>query len=120
VRSLADAGDYAGAEMKLGDLLAVTPDHAVLHFYAGLIDQARDRLTKAETRFQKALYLDPNFVMARYHLGLARIARGDLAAGRRAIAAAASMAGTLTAEARLPEGAGLTAGELRELARLYF
>lgn len=120
VRSLADAGDYAGAETKLRALLAAEPENAVVHYYAGLVDQALDRLAKAESSFQKALYLDPTFVMARYHLGLARLARGHTAAGRKAIAVAATMAGTLTTDARLREGAGLTAGELRELARLYF
>lgn len=120
IRGLADAGDYAGAEIKLRALLMAQPDNAALHYYGGLIDQALDRLAKAESGFQKALYLDPNFVMARYHLGLVRLARGRLAAGRKAIAVAATMAGTLTTDARLPEGAGLTAGELRELARLYF
>ncbi len=120
IRSRADAGDYAGAETKRAEALAIAPDNAVLHFFGGLIGQAQGHPAKAEASFQKALYLEPDFIMARYHLGLARLARGHSASGRKAIAVAASMAGTLTADARLQEGAGLTAGELRELARLHF
>lgn len=120
IRARADAGDYDGAEAKQAEALAIAPDNAVLHFYGGLIDQAREHPAKAEASFQKALYLEPDFIMARYHLGLARLARGHSASGRKAIAVAASMAGTLATDARLREGAGLTAGELRELARLHF
>ncbi len=120
IRTRADAGDYAGAEAKRLEALAIAPESAVLHFYGGLIDQAREHPAKAEASFQKALYLEPDFIMARYHLGLARLARGHSASGRKAIAVAASMAGTLAADVRLQEGAGLTAGELRELARLHF
>lgn len=120
IRARADAGDYDGAEAKRVEALAIAPDNAVLHFYGGLIDQAREHPARAEASFQKALYLEPDFIMARYHLGLARLARGHSASGRKAIAVAASMAGTLAADARLREGAGLTAGELRELARLHF
>lgn len=120
IRARADAGDYDGADAKRLEALAIAPQNAVLHFYGGLIDQAREHPAKAEASFQKALYLEPDFIMARYYLGLARLARGHLAAGRKAIAVAASMAGTLAAETRLQEGAGLTAGELRELARLHF
>lgn len=120
IRARADAGDYAGADAKRIEALAIAPENALLHFYGGLIDQACEHPAKAEANFQKALYLEPDFIMARYHLGLARLARGHSAAGRKAIAVAASMAGTLAADARLQEGAGLTAGELRELARLHF
>ncbi len=120
IRARADAGDYAGADAKRLEALAIAPGNAVLHFYGGLIDQAQEHPAKAEASFQKALYLEPDFIMARYHLGLARLARGHSAAGRKAIAVAASMAGTLAADVRLQEGAGLTAGELRELARLHF
>jgi chemotaxis protein methyltransferase CheR len=120
LRTRANAGDYDGARLILGDALARFPENPVLHFYGALIDQALDHPSKAEDGFRKALYLDPTFVMARYHLGLLRIATGREPDGSRAVAAAAQMAGTLAQDVRLPEGAGLTAGELRELARRHF
>lgn len=120
LRSLANAGDYAAASQAREHLLLTAPDNAVVHFYSAMIDQALDHPAKAEDGFRKALYLDPNFVMARYHQGLLRIAQGRDESGRRAIAASAQIAGTLAVDARLPEGAGLTAGELRALARLHF
>lgn len=118
VRRRADVGDFRGAELKCREALQGRPEDPVLHFYAGLIEQALGRLPAAEDSLRRAAYLAPGFIMARYHLGLVRIARGRDEAGRKAVAAAAQLAGTLTAGERLPEGAGLTAGELRELARV--
>jgi chemotaxis protein methyltransferase CheR len=118
VRRRADVGDFRGAELKCREGLRARPDDPVLHFYAGLVDQALGQLAAAEDALRRAAYLDPEFIMAHYHLGLVRMARGRAEAGRKAVAVAAQIAGTLTVGARLSEGAGLTAGELRELARV--
>lgn len=118
VRRRADVGDFRAAELSCREALEADPENPVLHFYAGLVEQALGRLASAEDSLRKAAYLDPGFVLAHYHLGVVRLARGRREAGRRAVAAAAQLAGTLTRDARLPEGAGLTAGELRELARV--
>lgn len=118
VRRRADVGDFHGAELKCREGLRTRPDDPVLHFYAGLIDQALGRLAAAEDALRRAAYLDPGFIMAHYHLGLVRLSRGRADAGRKAVAVAAQIAGTLAVGARLAEGAGLTAGELRELARV--
>ncbi|WP_374471428.1 CheR family methyltransferase [Phenylobacterium sp.] len=118
VRRRADLGDFRGAELACREGLAAQPDDPVLHFYSGLVEQALGRLGAAEDALRRAAYLDPQFVMAQYHLGLVRLARGRREAGRRAVAAAAKTAGTLAVDERLAEGAGLTAGELREMARV--
>jgi chemotaxis protein methyltransferase CheR len=90
----------------------------VLYFYLGLVEQAMGRLPAAEDALRRAAYLDGTFAMAHYHLGLVRLERGAVPAGRRAIATAAKLAGTMPPDQSLPEGAALTAGELRELARV--
>jgi chemotaxis protein methyltransferase CheR len=118
VRRRADVGDFKGAELKCRQALQERPEDSALHFYAGLVEQALGRLGPAEDALRRAAYLDPAFIMAHYHLGLIRMARGRAEAGRKAVAAAAQMAGTLAVDERLREGAGLTAGELRELARV--
>lgn len=118
VRALADMGDFRGAQLKGREALQEHPADPVLNFYAGLVEQALGHLASAEDALRRAAYLDPRFIMAHYHLGLVRLARGKVDAGRKAIAAAAQLAGTLAVEERLAEGAGLTAGEMRELARV--
>lgn len=118
VRQLADLGDFHAAELKCRAALDLWPEDAGLQFYAGLVAQALGRLGAAEDALRRAAYLDGGFILALYHLGLVRLARGRAEAGRKAVAAAAQLAGTLAVSERLREGAGLTAGELRELARV--
>jgi chemotaxis protein methyltransferase CheR len=118
VRRRADVGDFAGAELACRAALRIRPDDPTLHFYAGLVEQALGRPAAAEDALRRAVYLDRDFVLALYHLGLVRLARGRREEGRKAIAAAAQISGTLAADMRLREGAGLTAGDLRELARV--
>lgn len=119
VRARADAGDLDGAALKCAEGLALARESAVLHFYDGIIRQSRDQLKEAEAAFRRALYLDGEFVMAHYHLGLLLRAVGRAADGRRSITVAAKISGTMSPDARLREGAGLTAGGLRDLARLH-
>jgi chemotaxis protein methyltransferase CheR len=118
IRRRADLGDYAGAAGQVAEGLRQAPQDPRLHFYDGLVHQARGQLAAAEDGFRRAAYLDAGFVMAQYHLGLVRLERGRADTGRRAIAAAAQIAGTLASNERLAEGAGLTAGDLRDSARL--
>lgn len=117
IRALADTGDLAGAATICDRALAQTPDHAPLQFYCGVVAQAAGRLAEAEAALRRAVYLDPGFVMAHYHLGLVRLEMGSPTA-RRAIKAAATLAGTFSRLERLPHGGGLTAGDLIDFARL--
>lgn len=118
VRRLANAGAFEAAAAACRSGLDRQPESAILHFYGGLIAQAQGRAAEAEDALRRAVYLDQAFVMAQYHLGLVRLERGQKAAGRKALAAAAAMAANLSPTSRLCEGEGLTAADLRELARL--
>lgn len=119
VRSRADRGDFDGARQACRDGLAAAPTDAVLHFYDGLIARALDMPAEAEAAFRRAIYLRKNFVMAHYQLGLLLLDTGRRSAGRRAVAAAARLALSLPRDSALEEGDGLTAGELRAIARLH-
>lgn len=119
VRSRADAGDLAGADSACRQALLEEPLNAALHLYHGLISQALGRSAEAEGAFRRCLYLDKSFAMAHYHLGLLLLADGRPAPGRRALANAARIAGTMADHNSLPEGDGLTAGDLRNLVRVH-
>ena len=118
IRRLANQGRLTEAEAACRAALDRAAEDAVLHFYLGLVQQAQGRPGDAEESLRKAAYLDGGFVMAHYHLGLVRLERGRRDPGRRALSAAARLAASLSPTARLCEGEGLTAGDLRELARL--
>lgn len=119
IRERADLGDLEGALRAAEAALKAAPDNPVLRYYEGVLSKGLERPDAAEAALRKALYLDGGFVMAHLQLGLLRLERGDLAAGRRSLATAARLSGTFPADAPLPEGAGMTAQELREIARLY-
>lgn len=118
VVSKADAGELEGARAACREGLLADPTNARLHFYDGVIAAAIGLHDAAEDAFRKALYIDKAFVMAHYHLGLLLIERGRRDLGRRCIANAAGLASSLPENAELPEGDGMTAGMLRDNARL--
>jgi len=119
IRALADAGNLPAAGELCRQALVQGPQEPALHYYDGLIYHELGRLSPAEDAFRRAAYLDPDFIMAHYHLGLARLGQGKAAAGRREIRTAALLAGTKTSDRRLPHGAGLTAEDLQGLVRLH-
>jgi chemotaxis protein methyltransferase CheR len=119
VRSKADAGDLAGADALCRRALLEEPLNAALHLYHGLISQALGRPSEAEKAFRRCLYLDKSFAMAQYHLGLLLLADGRSGPGRRTLANAARIAGAMPDDRLLPEGDGLTAGDLRNLVRAH-
>lgn len=119
VRAKADAGDLAGADETCRRALLEEPLNASLHLYHGLVSQALGRSIEAEKAFRRCLYLDKSFAMAHYHLGLLLLADGRSAPGRRALANAARIAGSMPDNDPLLEGDGLTVGDLRGLIRFH-
>ena len=115
----AQLGDPSRALSLCREALIKAPASPVLHFYEGLFCQLTGRADEAETAFRKALYLDKSFAMAHYWLGLVYVEAGKAVAGRRSIANAARIASALPPHAVIPEGAGLLASELAEMARVH-
>ncbi len=117
IQAAADAGRYDTALALCRASIGERPEAAELHFIEGVILQATDRADEAEKSLRRAIYLSREFAMAHYHLGLLLAATDRKPAGRRALATAARIAGTLSADVRLTAGSGLTAGALRKAAR---
>jgi chemotaxis protein methyltransferase CheR len=120
IRTRANAGDFTAAAELCRKALVQQPLGSVLHFYHGLILRGLDRPDKAEESFLKSLYLDKNFAMAHYHLGLLLLADGRLDSGRRSLTNAAHAAAAMPDDSLLEEGDGLTAKDLRDLVRTQF
>jgi chemotaxis protein methyltransferase CheR len=119
VRKKADAGDFPTAHALCREALLDQPLNPALHFYQGLISQALNRPVEAQQAFRRSLYLDKSFAMAHYHLGLLLLADGQASAGRRALANAARIAGTMPDDQALAEADGATARDLRNLIRMH-
>ena len=109
-------------EGKLGEALqwcdrgiAAAQLNASLHYLRAAILQAQGELPQAEESLKRALYLDPDFVLAHFALGnLARRQSKARDAGKH-FANALSLLHRLGVNATLPEADGMTAGRLREI-----
>ncbi|WP_235035250.1 protein-glutamate O-methyltransferase CheR [Roseomonas sp. 18066] len=117
-RGRADAGDLDGALQACRAGLLLQPTEAALHYYDGLIRRGLRQPREAAQAFRRALYLQGDFAMAHYQLGLLLLDEGERAAGRRALTVAARIAQGQPPGAPLAEGDGMTAAGLRDLARL--
>jgi chemotaxis protein methyltransferase CheR len=118
VRARADAGDLAGALQACGAGLQRQPTSAALHYYDGLVRRGLGQGRAAAEAFRRALYLQGDFAMAHYQLGLLLLDEGERPGGRRALTVAARIAGGLPPGLLLEEGDGLSAAGLCDLARL--
>ena len=118
VRALADAGETGEAWRMLREALDAEPTHAALRYYEGLLALGLGREAEAERAFRGALFLERDFAMAHFQLGLLLSARGRRTAAARALDNALRLARARDARALLPEGDGLTAGEMVANARL--
>jgi chemotaxis protein methyltransferase CheR len=115
IRSLADAGRLEEAKTACLTALAAHPLDHRLHFYDGVIAQARGEVAKAEAALRRAIYLRNDMVMAYYHLGLLLIDGASPAAGRRMMAKVAALCDGLPATDVLAESDGLRPADVIEL-----
>ncbi|GEP08946.1 protein-glutamate O-methyltransferase [Methylobacterium gnaphalii] len=118
IRALADAGETGEAWRLLGEALEADPTAAALRYYEGLLARDLGREAEAERAFRGALFLNRDFAMAHCHLGLLLSQQGRRASAVRALDNALRLAQGLPPDATLPEGDGVTAGELTAMARL--
>lgn len=118
LRGLLDSGSWSEAEQCAAGLLEREPLNPLAHFLRALVLAQTGTPAAAEAALRRALFLESDFGLAYYHLGLLLAARGDQPAAFRAFR------NTLRAVAALPDdavldGADLTAGQLREAASLH-
>jgi chemotaxis protein methyltransferase CheR len=71
-------GDWERARVLCRDLVAARPLDAVVYLLAAFIAEQEGRTEDAVRELKKSLYLDPQFVIGHYHLGLLFQKRGDL------------------------------------------
>ncbi|WPC03186.1 CheR family methyltransferase [Pseudomonas benzenivorans] len=114
-RSWADQQRFEPAQEWLQRALALEPAAPAAHWLAAMLAQQNGDLRLAQTAVQKALYLDPEFILG-YFLR-ARLLRSD--GQRRAADKALQVCRRLLlaqdAEALVPEGDGLSCGQLLRL-----
>jgi chemotaxis methyl-accepting protein methylase/Tfp pilus assembly protein PilF len=83
VRLLLDANQFDEACRVLDAVREQDPFCEEVHYLYGQALRELGRLDEAEGAFRRAVFLDPDFSLARYELGLLRHQQGDFAAALR-------------------------------------
>ncbi|MBI2311239.1 MAG: tetratricopeptide repeat protein [Betaproteobacteria bacterium] len=87
------------------------------HYLLAAVRQEQGQFLEAAASLKRALYLDPNFVMAHFALGNLARRQGRTKESARHFANALSLLGTYRPGDMIPESEGITAGRLMEIVR---
>jgi chemotaxis protein methyltransferase CheR len=119
LRQLADRGDWQGAAEYGQRLLAQDRLNPEIHFYQAMIFANLGIADKVERSLRQAIYLDRNFALAHYHLGLALKRGRKLRAAKRSFANAVRVLAGMPDHAMVRAGESVTATGLKELAKMH-
>ncbi|HWQ52359.1 MAG TPA: CheR family methyltransferase [Bryobacteraceae bacterium] len=119
VRGLADRGHWQEAALKCRSILTSNGLDPAAHFTLALILEHTGDVREAERSLRAAVYLDRGFALAHYHLGLLLHRRRAAREALRAFQNVLELLAAVPAEQLVEHGDGITATELRELARVH-
>lgn len=114
-KAYANQGRLTEALRQCDQALTVDKLNANLHYLRATILQEQSEPDEAVKALNRALYLDPNFVLAHFALGNLCLRREKLKQARKHFANALSLLSDYQSETSLSEAEGLTAGRLREI-----
>jgi chemotaxis protein methyltransferase CheR len=117
VRKLANQGKLAEALVLCEKAIAAFKLDPALYYLRATILQEQTMYSDAITALKRALYLDPNFVLAHFALGNLSLRQGNVSAAKKCFRNVLALLSTCGQEDILPESEGLTAGRLREIIR---
>jgi chemotaxis protein methyltransferase CheR len=117
LRQLADRGDWQGAAAYGQRLLASNRLNPNFYFYQALIFENLEKPDESERSLRRAIYLDRNFALAHYHLGVALKRNQRVSEAARAFGNVVRVLAGMPVEAMVPGGSGLTVTELKELTK---
>lgn len=113
--ALADAGELAAAAEHCERLIERDRLNPQWYFHYALFVEQLGSPQAAREALRRAIYLDRNYALAHYHLGLLEQRSGRT--GARELRNAVNLLTPMPDETLLTPGDPLTAGDLREMAR---
>ena len=118
LRQLADSGDWTRAVPYCDCLLARDGLNPAVYFYRALVLEQVGVRAAAERSLRQAIYLDPNFLLAHYYLGLALASEKRPRAAERSFKNVLKLLSGLSDDQPVLDGDGLTVASLRGLASM--
>jgi chemotaxis protein methyltransferase CheR len=119
LRQLANRGDWQGAAEYGQTLLSRDGLNPQIHFYQALIFENLGRAAEAQRWLRQAIYLDRDFALAHYQLGLALERDRQMPAAARSFGNVLKVLASTPDDAIVTAGSGVTATGLKELARTH-
>jgi chemotaxis protein methyltransferase CheR len=119
LRQLVDCGNWKDAAAYGQGLLTRDRLNPEIHFYQALIFENLGIVDQVERSLRQAIYLDRNFALAHYHLGLTLKRGGQAGASARSFGNVLKVLAAMPDQAIVTAGPGVTAIGLRELARMH-
>jgi chemotaxis protein methyltransferase CheR len=116
---LADRGEWQSAAECAQRLLTENGLNAEIHFYQALILEKLGIADQPARSLRHAIYLDRNFALAHYHLGVALKRDGQTGAAARSFGNVLSVLASLPDLAIVTPGPGVTVTGLKELAKMH-
>jgi chemotaxis protein methyltransferase CheR len=117
VRAYANQGRLAEALQWCDKLLAVEKLNSKVHYLRAMILQEQGAVSQAALALKRALYTDPDFVLAHFALGNLALREGRFTEADKHFQNALRLLHGYRQEDLLPEAEGLTAGRLAEVIR---
>jgi chemotaxis protein methyltransferase CheR len=117
VRELANQGKLSEAHTACEGAITKDKLNPGLYYLSATILQEQDRDGEAIAALKRALYLDPNYVLAHFAQGNLSQRHGKAAAAKKSFDNVLAILSTYNSDDILPEAEGLTAGRLREIVR---
>lgn len=114
-RSCANQGKLAEAAEWCGKAIALDKLNPQNHYLLATILEELGQAEAAEQSLKRALYLEPDFVLAHFALGNLRLSQGLHDEAKRHFGNALVLLQKLPLDEILPESDGLTAGRLGEI-----
>lgn len=114
-RACADLGRLAEAVEWCAKAIAADKMNPTHYYLLATIEQERGQGDAAERALGRALYLEPDFILAHFALGNLCLAAGRRPQARRHFANALTLLRACPADALLPEADGLSSGRLVEI-----
>ncbi|MBT4485487.1 MAG: tetratricopeptide repeat protein [Candidatus Latescibacteria bacterium] len=115
IRSYANQGKLGEASTWCEKAIGVDKVNPGHHYLCSTILQEQGRIEDAIVSLKRALFLDPDFVLAYYSLGNIMLALGRLEESRKPFENALEILSTLPREKEIQESEGITAGRLMEI-----
>jgi chemotaxis protein methyltransferase CheR len=119
IRALADQGCLEQAASRCAELLAVNKLNPAAHFYQALILEQMGRHEETQQALKRAVYLDRNYVLAHYYLGLTLQRLDQRPGAARSFRNVIGLLTPLDREQQIPDADDLKVGELEKLTQMH-